>query len=113
MAMNDGVAGQNGEVLRLAAEAHDQNITGSRVDGLDANEAGLAFHDAGQHTRRDARVTGHIDILGAHCSSYRDQQTGAVKRRAGNAALMHEWRADLGAGGSNDLGGGQLVPREE
>ena len=112
MAMNNGAASQHGEVLRLLGEAHDQHVAGSCLGHLDANKAWLAFHDPSQHAGRDARIPGHIDILGANGGGDGHQQAGAVERLSRNASLMHKWRADLGTGGGDDIGAGHFTPRE-
>ncbi len=111
IAVDDGLPGKDGQVLRLGRKAHEQDITRLAISEGDAVKACLIVERLLQQAvRRAAAIARLVLIVGADGLGHGDNKPGAVKTYTGNPALMAEWRIEAGASGAEDLFSAHRVP---
>ena len=94
--VNDRRPGMDREVLRIAVEAHQQQVTGLPVrEGGDALQTGLGIQRGFELTaRRRAGVALDVDHTEAALARDVDRHPGAVEPDAGDPPLMAKRRAE-------------------
>ena len=99
----------NCQMLRLAAEAQEQHVSGKT--GGDSLQAGLGIQRLGQAIiDRQSAVALLVQVVGTEGSGDGHHQAGAVEGDAGNPALVAKGRPQAGPGDGNDVGRRHRVP---
>ena len=93
--MDDGVSGENGEVLRLTGKAHQQNVSRLPICAQHSLQARLAIQRLLKlPISRGAAVSKDIDHAGADLARNVDCHASAVQPGTDQPPLVAKWRSE-------------------
>jgi hypothetical protein len=110
--VDEGVAGGDREMLRVACKAHQEQIARAPVvDHCDALQTGLAIERLLQLAAgRRAPVTGHVEMPDADLARDVDRHPRAVQTKTEQPPLVAKRRAEALPRGSENIVGRHQPP---